>query len=183
MNEIFQIGFVLCLIGYTIHTIVHTKEYKYGKYKNSKIDMLLSIVIFLGYFGWGLMLFNDKSILLPNQYIIGLVIGLVLSLVGLLLFILAANTLKGFTATNDLVKSGTTNGLVTSGVYAKMRNPMYTGIILIHLGAPLLLNRLLTFTSNVIWIPLILFWIYLEEKDLERIFGHKYLEYKKRTIL
>jgi protein-S-isoprenylcysteine O-methyltransferase Ste14 len=174
MNEIFQIGFALCLIGYIIHTIVHTKEYKYGKYKNSRIDMLLSLVIFLGYFGWGLMLFNDKSILLPNQYTTGFVIGLALSLVGSLLFILAANTLKGFTATNDLV---------TSGVYARMRNPMYTGIILMHLGVPLLLNRLLTFASNVIWIPLILFWIYLEEKDLEKIFGHKYLEYKKRTIL
>ncbi|NPV51489.1 MAG: hypothetical protein HPY60_09890 [Candidatus Methanofastidiosum sp.] len=120
------------------------------------------------------MLFNDRSILLLNQYAIGFVSGLALSLLGLLLFILAANTLKKFTATNELA---------TSGVYAKMRNPMYTGIILLHLGAPLLLNRLLTFASNVIWIPLILLWIYLEEKDLEKVFGQKYVEYKKRTVI
>lgn len=174
MNEIFLIGFVLCLIGYIIHTVVHTKEYKYDQHHNSKIELLITIVIFLGYFGWGLMLFNDRSILLLNQYAIGFVSGLALSLLGLLLFILAANTLKKFTATNELA---------TSGVYAKMRNPMYTGIILLHLGAPLLLNRLLTFASNVIWIPLILLWIYLEEKDLEKVFGQKYVEYKKRTVI
>lgn len=161
-------------MGYVIHTFAHIQEYKSDNYKNPKIEAILSIFLFLSYFGWGLMLFNDPSEFLLGQYNLGFILGVTLTLIGVFLFAMAVYKFKGFEGPNFLV---------TGGIYSKIRNPMYIGIIMIHLGAPLLLNRFLTFASNVIWIPLILLWIYLEQKNLEKIFGQKYTAYKKKTII
>ncbi|KYC53379.1 MAG: hypothetical protein AMQ22_00275 [Candidatus Methanofastidiosum methylothiophilum] len=174
MNELFQIGITLCFLGYLVHTRAHIKGYKSGDYKNIKMEIMLSIVIFFSYFGWGLMLFNDPLKIFLDQSILGLILGIALALIGLSLFVMAANTCKGFIGPNCLV---------TEGIYSKIRNPMYIGIILIHIGGPLIFNSLITLISNVLWIPLIVLWIYLEEKDLEKQFGQKYLDYKKKTLL
>ncbi|NMC75714.1 MAG: hypothetical protein GYA60_00200 [Candidatus Methanofastidiosa archaeon] len=174
MDELFQIGATLCFAGYLIHTRAHIKGYMSGIYKNRKTEIGLYIIIFLSYFGWGLMLFNDPLKILPNQKLLGILPGLALVLIGLTLFIMAAKTCKSFVGPNCLV---------TEGIYSRIRNPMYIGIILIHIGGPLIFNSLITLLSNVIWIPLVALWIYIEEKDLEKNFGQQYLNYKKKTML
>jgi Putative protein-S-isoprenylcysteine methyltransferase len=69
-------------------------------------------------------------------------------------------------------------GLVTSGVYAKTRNPIYLGFILMIVGVAVLSQGVLAF----IWAfasVFVLYWIARsEEIDLERIFGERYLLYK-----
>ena len=59
---------------------------------------------------------------------------------------------------------------------------MYFGIILMHVGFPVGLNKLFTLVSAVIWIPQIFVWKYWEEKLLEKRFGKEYQKYKKKTI-
>ena len=72
--------------------------------------------------------------------------------------------------------------LVTEGIYSKLRNPMYFGIILMHIGFPLASRSLLTLLSAAMWTILIFLWKYMEGKDLEKKFGAEYLEYKRRTF-
>lgn len=73
--------------------------------------------------------------------------------------------------------------LVTKGIYARIRNPQYTGFLLISLGM----------ICEWATIPLILMWPMMavlyyrlakrEERDMEREFGEAYLLYKRRTAM
>jgi len=76
-----------------------------------------------------------------------------------------------------------TGKLVTDGIYAFVRHPQYTGLILITLGL------------IAIWatIPLLIMWPILgllyyrlakkEEKEMEKEFGNEYIEYKRTTSM
>lgn len=71
--------------------------------------------------------------------------------------------------------------LVTDGVFAYVRHPMYLGTILMYLAFIILTVSLV---SLIPWIIIIIIYNYLanyEEMGLERIFGKDYLEYKKRV--
>lgn len=70
--------------------------------------------------------------------------------------------------------------LVTSGPYAFIRHPIYTGMIIAMLGT--------TIVTNILWIIafiiLAAYFIYSakrEEKDMLEQFSKEYKEYKKRT--
>jgi protein-S-isoprenylcysteine O-methyltransferase Ste14 len=91
---------------------------------------------------------------------------------GIALFLAAAIAKHGF---------GEEEHLRTTGVYARLRHPMYTGIILMHLGLPVLTAGALTLLSAALWIPLILLWGHWEEVRLEDRFGDEYRTYKART--
>ncbi|MBY9015306.1 MAG: isoprenylcysteine carboxylmethyltransferase family protein [Candidatus Lokiarchaeota archaeon] len=71
--------------------------------------------------------------------------------------------------------------LITDGILGHVRNPMYFGVLLIYLACIFLSISLI---SIAIWI--IIFVIYdklatFEEKQLEELFGQKYLEYKEKV--
>lgn len=71
--------------------------------------------------------------------------------------------------------------LITNGIFAHVRHPMYLGIILIYIA----------FIFLSISIICIILWFFIlipyntmatyEEKDLEKIFGEEYLDYKKKV--
>lgn len=72
-------------------------------------------------------------------------------------------------------------GLATSGVYSRVRHPMYLGTFLFYLALAI---ATLSLASLVIW--LVAFSVYdaianYEEKLLEDRFGKAFREYKKRT--
>ena len=71
--------------------------------------------------------------------------------------------------------------LITNGILGHVRNPMYFGVLLIYLAFIFLSISLI---SIVLWIVIIVIYDKLatfEEKQLEKLFGEKYLEYKKKT--
>jgi protein-S-isoprenylcysteine O-methyltransferase Ste14 len=172
METNFLIAFVICLFGYIIHTTAHFLEHE-GNPKISRIsEIILTIIIFIGYVGWGFMISLDPIKMDLSDYI-AKPLGLLIGLMGVALFISSAKAKKGFYELDNLV---------TKGIYSKIRNPMYLGIIFIHIGFPLAAKSLLTLISVIIWIPLISIWKYWEEKDLEKKFGEKYVEYKKKTF-
>jgi protein-S-isoprenylcysteine O-methyltransferase Ste14 len=72
--------------------------------------------------------------------------------------------------------------LVAHGPYRFARNPMYTGLTAVYLGAALVTNRLwpLCFLPVVIWL-LIRFVVSVEERYLEARFGEAYRSYKARV--
>ena len=71
--------------------------------------------------------------------------------------------------------------LITDGILAHVRNPMYFGVLLIYLAFIFLSISLI---SIALWIVIIVIYDKLatfEEKQLEKLFGERYLEYKKKT--
>ena len=70
--------------------------------------------------------------------------------------------------------------LITSGIYAKSRNPMFFGYTAILIGMGILLRSI---SILVIFIPAFvvfeLVWIKLEEKNIRRKFGDRYSNYQK----
>ena len=73
--------------------------------------------------------------------------------------------------------------LITNGLYAYIRNPMFLGGFLFLLGLGVLLGSLsLTFIFTPVLIVLYVFYVKaVEEKEMEKKFGQEYLEYKKRV--
>jgi protein-S-isoprenylcysteine O-methyltransferase Ste14 len=77
----------------------------------------------------------------------------------------------------------TPKGLVTSGIYSKIRHPLYSGTVLIYLGIGLFLKSIIGLISTIILlVPLVVYLSIEEEKILLKKYGKKYLEYKKKTI-
>ena len=90
---------------------------------------------------------------------------------GVSFFVMAHGRMRGFEEKGRLT---------TTGVYAKIRNPMYLGFIIWVIGFPLFLESMLTLASAVFWTAHFLYWKNLEEKELELKFS-EYRDYKKRT--
>ena len=106
------------------------------------------------------------------------IVGFVLILLG------EAIRLSGVAAAGTVTRrrSRTVQRLVTYGIFAWMRNPLYVGNFLIWMG--------FTVISGVLWfipVAVVLFAVEYtlivryEEGVLESIFGQEYLRYKERT--
>lgn len=72
--------------------------------------------------------------------------------------------------------------LIIKGPFLISRHPMYLGMLAVLLGIAILLGSLITFIFPVLFMILMeIIFISLEEKNLEEIFGDKYLEYKEKV--
>ncbi|MCM1488716.1 MAG: isoprenylcysteine carboxylmethyltransferase family protein [Firmicutes bacterium] len=104
-----------------------------------------------------------------------LIIGILLILCGIILWCGAVFRSKIDDGINE-------NKLVTSGVYALCRNPIYTAFMFFCTGA-------LFISGNVFLLPLFfVFWIFMtvlmkntEEKWLGKLYGKDYFDYCKRV--
>lgn len=71
--------------------------------------------------------------------------------------------------------------LVKDGIYAKVRHPMYLGIILVYLSIVFLTFSL---TMFLVWVGIFIIhdiMVSYEENDLIRIFKEKYLAYRQEV--
>jgi len=71
--------------------------------------------------------------------------------------------------------------LATSGLYKNLRHPAYSGLMLVHLGTPLLFASGYGFLVMFLLIFPILYRIRIEEEMLVRRFGDQYINYRQRT--
>ena len=92
-------------------------------------------------------------------------LGLVLALIGIAGVILSRYTLA----------------LVTTGIYSKIRNPIYVSGTFFIAGAVLMLRRPEGLLLLMIVIPLQIFRARREAAVLEAKFGDEYREYRRRT--
>ena len=76
----------------------------------------------------------------------------------------------------------TENKLITTGVYAIVRNPVYSAVLLACTGAVCIANNLFLFFIPVIcWIYMTIFLKLTEEKWLADLYGKEYIEYCKKV--
>jgi protein-S-isoprenylcysteine O-methyltransferase Ste14 len=70
--------------------------------------------------------------------------------------------------------------LINEGIFGKTRNPVYLGMCLFLLGVSICSENLFSLLMPfILFLLLEFYFIPMEEKMLEKIFGEKYLEYKK----
>jgi len=116
--------------------------------------------------------------ILPHSRLLN-ILTIVLLVGGLVIAIVARRTLASNWSGQVAIKQG--HELVTTGLYSCVRNPIYTGILLMALGTALSLDTL----SAGIGFLVITLAAYLKLSDEERIlarhFGTEYSSYKQRT--
>lgn len=74
------------------------------------------------------------------------------------------------------------NCLVKNSIYKYSRNPMYLGGVFILAGMSLTLNNLVAIVTPIIFFLFMNFmFIPYEEQELEKTFGSKYIDYKRKV--
>ena len=98
--------------------------------------------------------------------------GFSVFLVGLILAIGALIQLRGLENINHLV---------TTGLFSRIRHPMYVGFILWIFGWAVYHGAILSLILGFVTIGNIIYWKRLEEKEMESNYGEVYLKYRKNT--
>ena len=102
--------------------------------------------------------------------------GLIFSLLGLIIWWLGKIALGDmFTALPKAKK------VVQTGIYSKIRHPIYFGLSLTLIGWIFLIRTEVSIILSIIVILSLIARAYYEEKILIKKFGKEYLKYKKET--
>lgn len=109
-------------------------------------------------------------------------VGLALALLGLLLALLAISEFRQQKTTINPHRPDNSTALVTGGVFALSRNPMYLALALVSGGAVLMQAAPvgLVFVAGAIWY-ITRFQIIPEEAALAQKFGEDYAAYRARV--
>jgi protein-S-isoprenylcysteine O-methyltransferase Ste14 len=130
----------------------------------------------------GLTLLFKLPWVLPIPFPWGLLIGLVLLGFGFFILISALQALTIRRAFGkEIYKTKTESQLITTGIYAHTRNPLYLGVILLLFGwAFVFLFTFLLIMSGlfIILFVLVAKW---EEKELTERFGDEYHKYRNQV--
>lgn len=105
-------------------------------------------------------------------------IGSVLVGLGFLVRILGSRRIGG----RAKIHSGGAKGLITSGIYGHVRNPLYVGNILVICGAAVLFHSVLILPLALAWVATVYMVATMyEERSLADLMGEPYLEYRRNV--
>jgi len=144
---------------------------------NDKVQFIFLVVFIVV---WGL----DSFIFYYSTMLSGVIsifirvpIGIILFIIGVYLVAKSDSAVFGKTMVGRIGEPK----LITTGVYAWVRHPMYLGTLLILLGLSI---ATLSILSLIVWGAFFIFFDRMasfEEKDLIKIIGEQYLEYRRRV--
>jgi len=100
------------------------------------------------------------------------VVGQIVALAGVVLIFVAINTMGKAVQVDAAPKEGA--GLVTRGVYARLRHPIYTGIAIVMLGFAL---RGITLAGAVVG-AVALAYLWFKSRYEEKLLAARYPEYE-----
>ena len=170
MDYLCYVIFTISFLCFLYHTIAHILEH-YKKISESRIIHIgIDISMFVGWFSYFWLSFSEFQINLSLANYAGLII----LIIGFYLFIASGKKVHKRLHTGK-------GGLITDGVYKKIRHPMYFGQILMLIGGPVFGGSLIMLALSPLFIIQLLIWRYMEEKELMEEFGKEYEEYKKAT--
>jgi protein-S-isoprenylcysteine O-methyltransferase Ste14 len=167
----FYILVLVCVITHIIRSAYEILKHKKILHPNSLSFVIIFLNMALLWISWfSLCSLDEFKIILPGiiRYI-----GLLIVLIGLIIFLTALFTIKTL--------ENYEGDLITKGVYSRIRHPMYLGFILWSIGAPVWFGAYFSFILSFIFIGNILFWRHLEEFDLVKRFSG-YNDYKLKTF-
>lgn len=124
----------------------------------------------------GILLSAFRIIHVGNAGILRLpfiVFGIALIIAGIIIFVLAQIDI------GDHIRK---NELVTTGIYAYVRNPIYTSFLMVCTGAVLIANDVwLCILPFLYWLFLTVLMIHTEEKWLHDLYGEQYDVYCRQV--
>jgi protein-S-isoprenylcysteine O-methyltransferase Ste14 len=100
------------------------------------------------------------------------VAGLAMAIPGLLLALAGLFQLRGVENIDNLV---------TTGLYSRIRHPMYIGFILWILGWGIASGAIVSFALGLAAVANIILWRHWEETDLQARYGQVYVVYRRQT--
>jgi protein-S-isoprenylcysteine O-methyltransferase Ste14 len=170
-KEPFYFLVIICVVTHVIRTIYEILKHRQILIPNKFSFIIMFINMLLLWVSWFLLCKNNiYKIDLPSFTIY---LGIIISVLGLIMFLTSLFTIKTLESYEG--------DLITSGIYSKIRHPMYLGFIFWLIGFPLMFEAIFPMILSLIFICNILFWRYLEENELLDRFP-TYLDYKKKTI-
>jgi len=170
-KEHFFILIAVCMIAHILRTVYEILKHKKILKPNNLSFIIVLINMLLLWATWfALCSLDIYKITLPDiiRYLGISFVGL-----GIIVFLTGLLTIKSLESYEG--------DLITRGIYSKIRHPMYFGFILWLIGMPIFYGGLLSFALCILFIANVLFWRYLEEKELVNRFS-AYKDYKKKTI-
>ena len=112
----------------------------------------------------------------PEPYGPTSLIGLLVALIGL-----AGVILSRYTLGRSFSIAPKATALVTSGIYSRIRNPIYVSGMIFLIGVVLIVERPKLLAVLLVLIPMQIVRARREAAVLEAKFGDAYREYRKRT--
>jgi protein-S-isoprenylcysteine O-methyltransferase Ste14 len=103
-------------------------------------------------------------------------IGTAIALIGL-----AGVFVSRYTLGKSFSVRAKATALVTTGIYSRIRNPIYVSGVVLLIGVVILLGKPQLLLILVLIIPMQMWRAHNEAKVLEERFGEEYREYRKRT--
>jgi protein-S-isoprenylcysteine O-methyltransferase Ste14 len=171
MDRAYLIVAGLCLLGLTIRT-----GYELLK-KAGRLDTQNKAIFAVVFVAMCVMLMSWPAIcpLDPWRFALpGIVrmIGLTVAIAGLALAIAGLVQLRGVENIDHLV---------TTGLYSRLRHPMYIGFILWIAGWVTAFGAVFGLAVGLVCIANILYWRRLEESAMESCYGEDFRVYQQRT--
>jgi protein-S-isoprenylcysteine O-methyltransferase Ste14 len=122
-----------------------------------------------------IILFDPTSFVLP--YFLNFIIGIPIFLTAVILETIAAIKIKwyGFSGTAE------NETLYTEGIYGIVRHPIYSCEIIWPVGLVIILGGVYSIFMLIIWTLFFIIHAKLEERNLIKLHGDKYREYKKQV--
>jgi len=164
-----EVWALVCVVSYIIRTI--PKVLEDGKTFYLRHLASMTVVEAIMWISWIILSLVPQAIM-PLPLLIATLSGPFLLLIGITMFFEAKKELRGF---RDPGK------LVTTGIYGKVRHPMYLGWMLILLGFPLLFRALLAFIVSIFLSAILVLWAYFEERELELKYGDELRAYRRKV--
>lgn len=162
---------IICAITHIIRTTYEILKHK-KLLKASKLSFVIVLInMLILWSSWFFLCSLDTymiAIPISIRYF-----GLALFCFGIVSFLMGLFTIKSLESYDG--------DLITKGIYSKIRHPMYLGFILWLIGFPIFFGAIFSFILSLLFMVNVLFWRYLEEKELVERFP-TYLDYKKTTI-
>ena len=132
--------------------------------------------------GWFCVANRDRYDHLSTQLLTKMsLLSLVLHILGVILIVIGVAI--RILAWLQIPNTHRIGNLVTNGIYSRTRNPVYLAFMLIIAGIAFLFPGLLTLIWLIICIAVLYGLAKAEERDLERVYGDKYLDYKRKVPL
>jgi protein-S-isoprenylcysteine O-methyltransferase Ste14 len=164
--------------GVSTSRIKHRIIDRFGKKGYSKIFSITSVIVLvisfllLNYWDWLYFITNPE---LVNPLLF--VPAILLILIGLVIASMASREISVSTVAD--MRTDRKPELISSGIYAKVRHPLYLATILLFLGLALMypfLNIIIYAISMSVYI---IVGAYLEERKLIDYYDQEYLKYKE----
>ena len=175
LKWLFIIIFIFIFFQRVLETFAKRPKVK-GKIIQKWTFTLLFIAHFIVVFGS----IPEYLLLKRDINLIVTIIGFILYLAGLIGRNWCIRTLGRYWSIHVEIRKN--HKLIKSGPYNYIRHPAYLSIIFEVCGIPLIVNAYFIFIfAVVVYIPLMILRIYYEEKEHPKVFGPKYLAYKKEV--